>query len=47
MTFFRNLTSQMHLSADVDRFVKEQITKILVADAVADRVDSDYSAVCH
>ena len=27
MTFFRNLTSQMHLSADVDRFVKEQITK--------------------
>ncbi len=27
MTFFRNLTSQMNLSADVDRFVKEQITK--------------------
>ncbi|MCB9419101.1 MAG: ABC transporter permease subunit [Ardenticatenaceae bacterium] len=27
MTFFRNLTSQMHLSADVDRFIKEQVTK--------------------
>lgn len=27
MTFFRNLTSQMRLSADVDRFIKEQITK--------------------
>ena len=27
MTFFRNLTSQMHLSAEVDRFVKEQVTK--------------------
>lgn len=27
MTFFRNSTSQMHFSADVDRFVKEQITK--------------------
>lgn len=27
MTFFKNSISQMHLSADVDRFVKEQITK--------------------